>query len=103
MWVAEQFGVTPEALATHGAGLEAVRSALAQALDAARTVSLPGDAYGVICQFFPPLVDPVEASGMDALAAGVQALERTISGIAATAQEYQRVEDGNRGSFGGAR
>ncbi len=98
-----QFGVTPQGLAAHGAGLEAVRSALAQALDAARTVSLPAEAYGVICQFFPPLVDPVEASGVDALAGGVQALERTVSGIAATAREYQRVEDANRGSLGGAR
>jgi hypothetical protein len=39
---------------------------------------------------------------MDALAGGVQALEHTVSGIAATAQEYRRVEDGNRGCFGGA-
>jgi len=101
--VSEQFGVTPEALAAHGTGLEAVRSALGQALDAARTVSLPADAYGVICQFFPPLIDPVEASGTDALAGGVQALERTIDGVVATAREYQRVEDGNRGSFDGAR
>jgi len=99
--VSEQFGVTPEALAAHGTGLEAVRSALQQALDAARTVSLPGDAYGVICQFFPPLIDPVEASGMDTLSAGVDAVARAIDGVVTTAAEYQRVEDGNRDSFGG--
>ncbi len=98
-----QFGVTPQALAAHGTGLDAVRGAVEQALDAARTVSLPGDAYGVICQFFPPLVDPVQAGGVDVLAGGVQAIERAIAGIAATAQEYQRAEDGNRGYFGGAR
>jgi hypothetical protein len=97
----EQFGVTPEALAAHGRRLEAVRSALGQALDAARTVSLPGDAYGVICQFFPPLIDPVEASGMDTLSAGVDAVARAIDGVVTTAAEYQRVEDGNRESFGG--
>lgn len=101
--MSEQFGVTPQGLAAHGTGLEAVRSALVQALDAARTVSLPGDAYGVICQFFPPLIDPVEASGVGVLAEGVQAVERTISGVAATAREYERVEDANRGSFGGTR
>jgi hypothetical protein len=77
-----------------------VRSALQQALDAARTVSLPGDAYGVICQFFPPLIDPVEADGMDTLSAGVDAVARAIDGVGTTAAEYQRVEDGNRDSFG---
>ncbi len=101
--MSERFRVAPEALAVHGAGLAAVRSALAQALDATRTVSLPDGAYGVICQFLPPLIDPAEASGMDALASGVHALECTISDIAATAQEYRRAEDGNRGSFGGLR
>ena len=44
---------------------------------------------------------PAAASGMDALAGGVRALEHTVSGIAATAQEYRHVEDGNRESFGG--
>ena len=99
--MSEQFGVTPEALAAHGTGLEAVRSALQQALDAARTVSLPGDAYGVICQFFPPLIDPVEADGMDTLSAGVDAVARAIDGVGTTAAEYRHVEDGNRDSFGG--
>ncbi len=99
--MSEQFGVTPEALAAHCTELEAVRSALAQALDAARTVSLPGDAYGVICQFFPPLIDPVKAEGMDTLSAGVDAVARAIDGVGTTAAEYQRVEDGNRDSFGG--
>ena len=99
--MSEQFGVTPEALAAHGTRLEAVRSALQQALDAARTVSLPGDAYGVICQFFPPLIDPVEAGGMDTLSAGVDAVARAIDGVGTTAAEYQRAEEGNRDSFGG--
>ena len=44
-----------------------------------------------------------EASGMAAVAGGVQALEHTVSGMAATAQEYRRVEDGHRGYFGGVR
>lgn len=97
-----QFGVTPEALRTHASAVNGVRRSVQQALDAASAVSMPTSAYGVICQFFPPLLDPVEAGGTHALSAGVEALDGTIDGLGGNADTYQRYEDSNDQMFGSA-
>ncbi|ANZ34730.1 hypothetical protein BBK82_00185 [Lentzea guizhouensis] len=94
------FGLVPEELRAHAARLDGIRDRLSTALDAARTVSLPTDAYGQICQFFPPMVDPVEQMGMDAIGAAVTAVEETATGVRETAKAYDAVDESNRSAFG---
>ena len=98
--MADQFGVVPEALTSHASSLRSVADALQQAVDAARQVSLPVDAYGQICQFVLPLINPVEQNGVEAIASGVTAVRATMTGLRRSAQTYQGTDEANRHSFG---
>lgn len=98
--VAGGYQVITEALVAHRTGLGRINDQLATALEAAQRVSVPRDAYGVICQFFPPMIDPIEQSGVDALAASVQSVSDTITSVERTARYYDSVEMTNAGSFG---
>lgn len=93
------FGLVPEELRAHASRLDGIRDRLSTALDAARTVSLPTGAYGVICQFFPPMVDPVEQMGMDAIGEAVTAMDGTAAEVRETAKTYEAVDDANRQAF----
>ena len=93
------YEVVTEALVTHATSLGRVHDQLATALDAAQQVSMPRDAYGVICQFFPPMIDPIEQSGVDALSASAQSVDDTIAAVNQTARDYDSVETTNASSF----
>ena len=102
------YEVITDALVAHATSLGRVHDQLATALDAAQQVSMPRDAYGVICQFFPPMIDPIEQSGVDALSSSVESVNDTITAVTDTARDYDAVETTNAGSFspissGGAR
>ena len=93
------YQVITEALVGHATNLGRVHDQLATALDAAQQVSMPRDAYGVICQFFPPMIDPIEQGGVDALAASVQSATDTIGAVNQTARDYDAAETVNASSF----
>lgn len=95
------YEVITEALTTHAASLGRVADQLSTALDAAQQVSMPRDAYGVICQFFPPMIDPIEQSGVSAIQQSVQAVNDTLTAVNTTAREYDAVETTNATSFRG--
>lgn len=95
------YQVITEALVAHATHLGGVHDQLATALDAAQQVSMPRDAYGVICQFFPPMIDPIEQSGVDALSCAVQVMAETIDAVKQTARDYDTVDAANAASFEG--
>jgi uncharacterized protein YukE len=87
------FNVTSDVLEAHAKALEGLHGRLQGALDAANTVSMPTDAYGIICQPFRMLLDPVEQWGMNALKGAAEAMDATSKKITETAKHYQEVED----------
>ncbi|NKE59908.1 ESX-1 secretion-associated protein [Lentzea sp. PSKA42] len=87
------FHVTSDVLEAHAKALEGLHGRLQGAVDAANTVSMPTDAYGIICQPFRMLLDPVEQWGMDALKGVAEAMDSTAKKITETAKDYQAVED----------
>ena len=87
------FAVTSDVLEAHAKALEGLHGRLQGAVDAANTVSMPTDAYGIICQPFRMLLDPVEQWGMDALKGVAEAMDSTAKRITETAKHYQAVED----------
>lgn len=101
--MADGYEVIVDALVAHATALGRVQDGLSTALDAAQQVSLPRDAYGLICQFFPPMVDPVEQSGVTAISAGVRSVGDTITAVADTARAYDLIEHLNTSSFDGGR
>ena len=87
------FNVTSDVLEAHAKALEGLHGRLQGAVDAANTVSMPTDAYGIICQPFRMLLDPVEQWGMNALKGVAEAMDSTAKKISETAKDYQAVED----------
>ena len=87
------FNVTSDVLETHAKALEGLHGRLQGAVDAANTVSMPTDAYGIICQPFRMLLDPVEQWGMNALKGVAEAMDSTAKKVTETAKHYQEVED----------
>ncbi|SDG91348.1 Excreted virulence factor EspC, type VII ESX diderm [Lentzea fradiae] len=87
------FQVTSDVLEAHAKALEGLHGRLQAAVDAANTVSMPTDAYGIICQPFRMLLDPVEQWGTDALKGVAEAMDATSKKVTDTAKQYQTVED----------
>ncbi len=87
------FNVTSDVLEAHAKALEGLQGRLQGAVDAANTVSMPTDAYGIICQPFRMMLDPVEQWGLDALKGVAEAMESTAKRISETGKHYQEVED----------
>lgn len=73
--------------------------ALSEAVEAARTVSMPTDAYGILCQPFRMMLDPVEQKGLDALNDAVSATERASNEMNSTARSYQDSEETSSARF----
>lgn len=88
-------------LDSHASHLDEVADKLRTARDAAVSVSLPTEAYGLICQFFPPLLSPIEKTGLDALTEAVEALEGNARDIRDSARNYRDQEDSAAAMFKG--
>jgi hypothetical protein len=83
------FEVVPEDLDTHASHLDGLVDRLSTCADAARTVSMSDSAYGLICQFVPPFVNPMEQQAMAAIDAAVEAVRTTGENVRATATSYE--------------
>ncbi|GGP50667.1 type VII secretion target [Saccharothrix coeruleofusca] len=95
------FEIVAETLEAHGKQLADLSSRLQGAVDAARTVSMPTDAYGIICQPFRMMLDPVEQWGLDALGGAVEAMEAAGKAVQDTVRQYREMEESIRDSFKG--
>lgn len=96
----DQYGVVTAALQGHAKTLDGYGARLGQAFDAARQVSMPSDAYGEICQFFPVLLDPLQQRGLDALAAAAENMRGVAGKMGETAGAYAEAEQLNASAFG---
>ena len=88
------YEVLTAALAGHAGNVGSLCERLDQAVDAAREVSLPTDAYGVFCQLLPALLNPLQHSGVGALESTAQRLSTTADSIKGTARDYAATDDG---------
>ncbi|MEU4247103.1 type VII secretion target [Amycolatopsis sp. NPDC026612] len=95
------FGVASEELTVHAGHLDALGSRLADVTAAAGAASMPGNAYGLLCSFLPPFVNPVEDKGKEALAATVEAVRTTAANVRTAAASYQQREDTSAQPFRG--
>jgi hypothetical protein len=86
-------------LDAHARQLDGVTDSLRQAVDAANQVSMPTDAYGILCQPFRMLLDPVEQFGIDALTKAVEAMDSVATDVRTAAKSYQGAEDDITGTL----
>jgi hypothetical protein len=97
--MAEQFEIVTETLDGHRKQLDDLTERLRGAVDAAKTVSLPTDAYGILCQPFRMLLDPVEQWGLDALGGAVEAMDASATSVNDTVKQYREMDESVRDSF----
>ncbi|MGC7101591.1 type VII secretion target [Amycolatopsis lurida] len=83
------YEVEPEDLIAHASHLDGVTDRLNTALDAAKTVSMDDSAYGLLCSFLPPIVNPMEEKGMEAIGAAVEGVETTAGNVRKAAESYR--------------
>lgn len=95
------FHATPDVLRASLAALDDAAGTLGTALGAARTVSLPTEAYGILCAFLPPLVDPAELGGTSTISTGIDGVDATTDAVRAAAGGYDAADATGAGDFRG--
>ncbi|WP_020664901.1 type VII secretion target [Amycolatopsis benzoatilytica] len=86
-------------LEAHARQLDGIADALKQAVDAANQVSMPTDAYGILCQPFRMMLDPVENYGVTALQNTVAAMDAQAQKVRDAAKAYHSYESEAAGSM----
>ncbi len=94
------FEVTAGDLRAHAGKVDGHAQKLGQAVDAANQ-AMPDDAYGVICQFLPPLFNDLEQAAGEALKASQGGLEMVSKNLRASADSYESQDDAARLTFRG--
>ncbi|WP_243789596.1 type VII secretion target [Saccharopolyspora gloriosae] len=93
------YEVVSEELRAHASHLDALTDRLDTAVSAAKEVSMSDEAYGLLCSFLPPIVNPMEEEGVTALEAAREGVEVTAENIRNTAKEYDSNDEDNAESF----
>ncbi|MFE3443923.1 type VII secretion target [Nocardia sp. NPDC059180] len=93
---AQPVQVEPEDLRTHAGNVEGLQGPMGQALEAAKAVSAPSDAFGKLCAFLPPLfVDSVETEGITALETALTALSEDAGKLRSAADSFTQADTSN--------
>jgi hypothetical protein len=99
--VPDGYGVLVGEIRAHAGRLDALHGQLTTAFEAANQVHLGTGAYGVICQFFVPIVQMVSQPGVDAIAQAADTMSITATGVRETANTYEAQDQIGANTFGG--
>ncbi len=80
-------------LDAHAKQVDGIADGLRTAVDAAQQVSMPTDAYGIICQPFRMMLDPVEEFGITALNKAVEAATAVANNVRSASNAYQAQDE----------
>ncbi|MGQ0838437.1 type VII secretion target [Actinokineospora sp.] len=97
----EGYGVLIDELGAHAGRLDALNDKLDTALLAARQAHLGDQAYGVVCQFFVPMVRAVSEPGVAVIGKAAETVDATATGVRDTARAYGDTEQTNTKPFTG--
>ena len=93
------FEVDIEALRAHATAMWAIHDRFAAVKAASGTIFQADDAYGQLCQFFPPILEGRHRDqdrGVEMLAENIALL---AAGIKKTAEAYERTEESTTDGF----
>ncbi|RZQ62585.1 type VII secretion target [Amycolatopsis suaedae] len=93
------YEVRTDDLTAHASHLDGLVDRLETASDAAKTVSMSDQAYGLICQFVPPFVNPMEEKGMEVIKAASEGVQALAENVRAAVTVYDEQETGYRKVF----
>jgi Excreted virulence factor EspC, type VII ESX diderm len=96
--VSSAFEVVPDDLVAHASHVDGLVDRLNTAVSAAETAMSP-DAYGLICAFLPPIVNPAGEQAKDAISAAVQGVQQMADNVRTAAEAYRDNEQVGKQSF----
>lgn len=82
------FEVQPDELVAHASHLDALTDRLNSAVQAA-DYALSDDAYGLLCAFLPPIVNPTGEQAKDAVSSAAEGMQTTADNVRTAAQGYR--------------
>jgi hypothetical protein len=80
--------VQAAAVSAHAATVDQIASDVSQGRSAAATIAIGRDAYGILCQLIPTLLDPIQEATITALQEVTDSLQRSADDLRATASDY---------------
>jgi hypothetical protein len=92
------FEVEPDDLVAHASHLDGLVQRLETAVSAADTALSTG-AYGLLCAFLPPIVNPTGEQAKDTLSASVEGVRTSADNVRTTAKSYLESDQSNAEPF----
>jgi uncharacterized protein YukE len=82
------FEVQPDELVAHASHLDGLTDRLNNAVQAAN-YALSDDAYGLLCAFLPPIVNPTGEQAKDTVSSAAEGMQATADNVRTAAQGYR--------------
>jgi hypothetical protein len=92
------FEVVPDDLVAHASHLDGLVERLNTVVSAAAS-AMSDDAYGLLCAFLPPIVNPTGERAADVLKAAVEGIQTSADNVRTAASSYQEGDDSNAAPF----
>jgi hypothetical protein len=92
------FEVVPEDLVAHASHLDGLVDRLNTAVSAAGSAMNP-DAYGLLCAFLPPILNPTAEHAAETLKAAVEGVRTSADNVRTAASSYQDSDQSNGQPF----
>ncbi|WP_026924961.1 type VII secretion target [Glycomyces arizonensis] len=97
--MSDRFSVVPDDLRGHAANIDAVRERFSAVLSAIDTVSQDNEAYGIICQFLPPILANRQDEQKELATLAQENLELLAEAVRSTADDYDAVDEAVAGEY----
>ncbi|MQM28234.1 type VII secretion target [Glycomyces albidus] len=91
--MSDHFQVVTDDLRTHAATIDSVRERFGAVLSAIDTVAQDDQAYGIICQFLPPILQNRQDEQKELTTLAQENLELLAQALNDTADEYDAVDE----------
>jgi hypothetical protein len=92
------FNVEPDDLVAHASHLDGLVDRLNTAQQAA-DYAMSDDAYGLLCAFLPPIINPTGDKAKEAIGGAVEGVQATADNVRAAAKSYQEGDAGQAEPF----
>lgn len=94
--MSDNIDAEPDKIRAHAKNVLTVGDSLTQAINAAKSTTVPSNAFGKICAFLPPLfVDTVEQDGSNAISSAQDSLDNDVTTLNKTAEGLETQDTGN--------